>query len=108
MDGYAIVPSYGLLIESTPFSAVGPNKNRVFVTTDTQFCPNQIMDFYKQSSLIFQDCETFDLTGKIKSGVHAHYNDLQTYLMKFAPKCGSTIITMASFLMRWQTGLRVL
>jgi ribonuclease BN (tRNA processing enzyme) len=71
MDGYEIVPSYGLLIETKP-------GKEVFITTDTQFCPNQIMDFYKRASVIFQDCETYDLSGKIKSGVHAHYTELKT------------------------------
>ncbi len=72
MDGYEIVPSYGLLIDP-----VGP-RQECFLTTDTQFCPNLLMDFYQRSRLIFQDCETYDLTGKIKSGVHAHYTELKT------------------------------
>jgi ribonuclease BN (tRNA processing enzyme) len=70
MDGYEIVPSYGLLIKTA--------RGEAFLTTDTQFCPRQIEDFYKRSWIIFQDCETYDLTGKLKSGVHAHYNDLKT------------------------------
>ena len=72
MDGYEIVPSYGLLIDP-----VGP-RQECFLTTDTQFCPNLLMDFYQRSRLIFHDCETYDLTGKIKSGVHAHYTELKT------------------------------
>jgi ribonuclease BN (tRNA processing enzyme) len=73
MDGYEIVPSYGLLIDR---AAAGGGE--YFLTTDTQFCPNLLMDFYERSHLIFHDCETYDLTGKIRSGVHAHYTELKT------------------------------
>ena len=66
MDGYEIVPSYGLLI--------GTERGEAFLTTDTQFCPRQIENFYKRAAIIFQDCETY----KFKSGVHAHYTDLVT------------------------------
>lgn len=68
MDGYSMVPSYGLLFTGTTFD------NKVFITTDTQFCPNQIKDFYNMSNIIFHDCETLPF----KSGVHAHYEDLKT------------------------------
>jgi len=67
MNGYCIVPRYGLMI--TP-----PNKRVVFWTADCQFCPHQILDFYKQADLIIQDCETTPF----KSGVHANYLDLAT------------------------------
>ena len=70
MDGFEIVPSYGLLLSVESNPAAG----RIFLTTDTQFAPNQIMDFYKQASVIFQDCET----SPYKSGVHAHYSELVT------------------------------
>ena len=66
MDGFSFSPSYGLIFED--------HGKRVYLTTDTQFCPNQIMDFYAMSQIIFQDCET----SQFKSGVHAHYNDLKT------------------------------
>lgn len=64
MSEYSVIPSYGLI-----FNANGVN---VFITTDTQYCPHQIMDFYKRADVIFQDCET----SIIPSGVHAHYNEL--------------------------------
>jgi len=68
MDGYAIVPSFGLMIED-------PDTNkRIFYPGDTQFNPNQIKDFYKVADLIIQDCET----GPFPSGVHAHYSELTT------------------------------
>lgn len=71
MDGYAIVPSYGLMMNQ---GQTGIDKYSVFFTTDTQFNPNQIMDFYKQADLIVQDCETYPF----KSGVHAHFDELCT------------------------------
>jgi ribonuclease BN (tRNA processing enzyme) len=67
MNGYGIVPSYGLLWTS-------PKGAKVFLTTDTQFAPNQIMKFYKSADYIFQDCET----AAVRSGVHAHYDELKT------------------------------
>ncbi len=70
MDGYEIVPSYGLIMRVDSNPAAG----EVFLTTDTQFAPNQIMDFYRRASTIFQDCETSDH----RSGVHAHYTELVT------------------------------
>jgi len=66
MDGFDFVPSYGLIFDL--------NNKKAFITTDSQHCPNQIMDFYAMSDIIFQDCET----SPFKSGVHAHYNDLKT------------------------------
>ncbi|KIM10191.1 MAG: metallo-beta-lactamase [Sulfuricurvum sp. PC08-66] len=66
MNGFAIVPSYGLLFK------LGDKK--IFFTGDTQHAPNQIQDFYKMADIIFQDCET----SPYKSGVHANYKDLLT------------------------------
>ncbi len=68
MDEYSIVPSFGLMI-SDPDSG-----KKIYYTGDTQFCPNQISDFYKQADLIIHDCETTPF----KSGVHANYLDLIT------------------------------
>lgn len=67
MDGFRVVPSYGLLIEDE-------HNKSTFITTDTQFCPRQIERFYDRSQLIFQDCETYPF----RSNVHAHYDDLKT------------------------------
>ena len=99
MSGFKITHSYGLMIQqctsmirrppsvraqiisglpgqagsqsSDPFIAKGP---RIFFTTDTQFCPNQITKFYQSADLIFHDCETAPYYSK----VHAHYDDLKT------------------------------
>jgi phosphoribosyl 1,2-cyclic phosphodiesterase len=64
MDGYDIVPSYGL------FFVV--NGVKYFLTTDAQFAPAQILDLYKKADVIWQDCETTPY----KSGVHAHFSEL--------------------------------
>lgn len=66
MDGYNIVPSYGLQFEV--------DGKQYFITTDTQFNPNQIKKFYDDADIIFQDTETTPF----KSGVHAHYTELVT------------------------------
>lgn len=66
MNGYAIVPNFGLMIKPK-----GKDKT-IFWTADCQYCPSQIIDFYKQADLIIQDCETTTF----KSGVHASYSDL--------------------------------
>jgi ribonuclease BN (tRNA processing enzyme) len=70
MDGYEIVPSYGLIMKVKDKPAGG----EIFLTTDTQFTPDLTADFYKRASVILQDCETTPY----KSGVHAHYTELLT------------------------------
>lgn len=66
LSGYKIMPCYGLIFNV--------NNRKIFVTTDTQLCPAQLVDFYKSADLIFQDCETT----RFKSGVHANYQELIT------------------------------
>jgi len=68
MDEYAIVPSFGLMMIDFV------TKKKIYYTGDTQFNPNQIMDFYNEADLIIQDCETTPF----KSGVHANFLDLIT------------------------------
>ncbi len=68
MNGYAIVPSFGLMINELS------SPKRIYFTSDTQFNPNQIKDFYKQADIIIQDCET----APYMSGVHTHFNELKT------------------------------
>jgi len=67
MAGYYIKYSYGLCIQEK-------GGKSIFFTSDTQFCPNQIMYFYDKADVIFQDCET----APYNSGVHASYNELKT------------------------------
>lgn len=63
---YSIENSFGLLFDV--------NGIKIFYTSDTQFVPNQLKDFYNVSDFIFHDCETYISP----SGVHAHYNELKT------------------------------
>jgi ribonuclease BN (tRNA processing enzyme) len=63
-EGKKAKPSYGL------FFTV--NRHSIFITTDTKFCPGIFMDYYQKADLIFHDCEI----ASIKSGVHAHYDEL--------------------------------
>ncbi|HKQ24233.1 MAG TPA: MBL fold metallo-hydrolase [Burkholderiales bacterium] len=58
------VHSYGLLIER--------DEHRTFLTTDTQFTPAHLHDYYVRADLIFHDCET----GQARTGVHPNYDDL--------------------------------
>lgn len=67
MDGFTIKSSFGLIFRTK-------EGKKIFITTDTQFNPNQIRDFYKMSDTIFHDAET----SKFMSGVHAHYDELVT------------------------------
>jgi ribonuclease BN (tRNA processing enzyme) len=68
VDEFSIVPSFGLIMTD-------PETNKkIYYTSDSQFAPNQIMDYYKMSDIIIQDCETLPF----KSGVHANYMDLVT------------------------------
>jgi ribonuclease BN (tRNA processing enzyme) len=63
-SGYELMPSFGLIFNV--------NKNRIFITTDTQAAPSQLLSFYEEADIIFHDCETL----KHPSGVHAHYTEL--------------------------------
>lgn len=66
---YAVVDSYGLMW-TDPVT-----KQRVFLTTDVQFCPETSMKaYYKEADIILHDCET----APFMSGVHAHYDLLKT------------------------------
>lgn len=67
MNGRSIVPTYGLMVTAK-------SGKKIYFTGDTQHCPHQIMDFYKEADIIIQDCETYPF----KSGVHANYEDLRT------------------------------
>ena len=66
MDGFALQPCFGLIVES-PIQ-------KTYFTFDSQFCPEQITDFYAMADMIFHDCEITPY----KSRVHANYQDLIT------------------------------
>lgn len=60
------MPCYGI-----QFTA---DKTRVMITSDTQFVPELFKDLYRNSDLIFHDCEL----SNVKTGVHSHYEQLKT------------------------------
>jgi len=64
VDSYTFQFSFGLMFQA--------DDQKVFMTTDTQFAPAQIQDFYNEADVIFHDCET----APFRSGVHAHFDDL--------------------------------
>ena len=64
VNGYTFELSFGLMFAT--------GCETVFLTTDTQYAPNQIKDFYEQATLIFHDCET-----GFASGVHSHFDELK-------------------------------
>jgi ribonuclease BN (tRNA processing enzyme) len=66
-SGFNIEPSFGLMVGTM-------QGTRVFLTTDSQHCPNDILDFYKSANAIFHDCECTPF----RSGVHAHFDELAT------------------------------
>jgi ribonuclease BN (tRNA processing enzyme) len=72
MNGFYITPSFGLLIYI--------REKAIFITGDTQFCPEQLIKFYDIADIIFHDCEVlYTPDGKpIESKVHAHYERLKT------------------------------
>ena len=67
MDNRRVKPSYGLMFR------LGGKK--IFFTGDTQFCPNQIMAFYEEADLIFQDCEL----AKYPQSVHAQWHEICSF-----------------------------
>jgi ribonuclease BN (tRNA processing enzyme) len=56
--------SFGLMIENEGC--------RMFLTTDTQYSPDHLAEYYSRADLIFHDCEI----GPVKTGVHPHYERL--------------------------------
>lgn len=74
IDEYSIMSTYGLMFEY--------KEKKIYITGDTQFNPNQIIDFYKEADVIIQDCET----ALYMSKVHAHYNELKTLPKKIKKK----------------------
>lgn len=66
VNGFELMPSFGLMFELCG--------KKIYYTSDTQFCPNQLHDFYKMADIIYHDTET----APFFSGVHAHYKELVT------------------------------
>lgn len=61
-----LIPSYGIFFK-TP-------KNKVYITTDTQFKPDLYMKYYLEADIIFHDCEI----SKYSSCVHSDFSKLDT------------------------------
>jgi ribonuclease BN (tRNA processing enzyme) len=60
--------SQGLLIDERESGA------RIFISADTEFHPELILKLASEVDLVFHDCET----SPMRTGVHAHYEDLRT------------------------------
>ena len=60
-----LMPSYGLFFTI--------NKHKIFLTTDTQFSPAKLGQYYERADTIYQDCE---ISSQI-TRVHAHYQQLK-------------------------------
>ena len=66
---YKIENSYGLMWTDPDTG------ERIYLTTDTQFCPvNSMMAYLKEADVVYHDCET----SPFPSNVHAHYDKLKT------------------------------
>jgi ribonuclease BN (tRNA processing enzyme) len=63
-NGYYIMPSYGLF-----FTIEG---QKIFLTTDIQYCWESHQAYYEQADLIYQDCEI----SPYPTTVHARYEQL--------------------------------
>lgn len=59
------MPCFGLWFEI--------NGKMIVITSDTQLNLEEMHELYERADLIFQDCET----QRHKSGIHAHYEELQ-------------------------------
>ncbi len=75
VSGFSFRHSFGLIIgrEDKNDPTKWAKRPDFFITTDTQFAPGQLVDFYDKAEIIIHDCETGP-----KSRVHAHYDDLVT------------------------------
>jgi ribonuclease BN (tRNA processing enzyme) len=73
-NSFGWMPSYGLLFTL--------GMTRIFLTTDTQFCPNYYHSFYECVDIIFHDCET----AHFPTPVHAHYEELLTLPLEIRRK----------------------
>ena len=82
VSGRKFMHTYGLMISVPQGMVNGGGFTKIFYTGDTQFAPNQLVDFYKEADIIFQDCETVGFP----SGVHAHYDALRTLPAKVKAK----------------------
>lgn len=74
VSGYELMPCYGLIFEY--------QGKKIFITSDSQYCPNQLHYAYEEADVIYHDCETTSFN----SGVHANYAELRTIPDKYKRK----------------------
>lgn len=67
VSGYRHQLCYGLMIQKG-------DGQKIFLSGDTQFAPNQLHDYYGVADVILHDCETTPFMSR----VHAHYDELNT------------------------------
>lgn len=70
----SFMPCFGMQFQA--------NGKKILLSADTQFIPEILMPLYEESDIIFHDCEITE----IKTGVHAHYNELKTLSPKIRNK----------------------
>lgn len=58
-----LVPTFGLFFCC--------NQQKIFITADTQFVPNELGEYFSAATIIFHDCNLKN------NPVHANYNDLK-------------------------------
>ncbi|ACB51597.1 hypothetical protein cce_2247 [Crocosphaera subtropica ATCC 51142] len=63
-NGTYVMPTYGLFFEV--------NHQKIFITSDTQLCYQELETYYQKADIIFHDCET----SKYPTPVHSHYQEL--------------------------------
>lgn len=68
-SGYMIKHSYGLVVKKDPKQ----KEYDFYITSDTMF-DRQLEEYYRQSKMVFSDCETSDF----RSNVHPNYADMVT------------------------------
>ena len=75
VDDRMINPSYGVMLQETKETHEGNiYTERVFITGDSQFAPNQMLTYFKIADAIFHDCEFADYP----NSVHAQFHQLKT------------------------------
>lgn len=73
MSGRKFQPSYGMIVTDESQTDKDGKALRVFLTTDTQYCPEQLPDFYDDCHYVFHDVES----APFSSGVHAHWDKMK-------------------------------
>lgn len=71
-NGFDFKDSFGLMVKTK-------ENKKLLITGDTQFVPNDLIDYFEEADIIVSDCETTGFEKPtFKSGVHPNYCDLKT------------------------------